>query len=348
MREILSIYKQNLKTLTSLVVLLLISCQTSQIDNISNESPSVESEINIEPEELSFLEVENPVVKEISDFNDIETTFSEDGELDYLKIPELTIDSISSELLEVTSSKYEGELLPLDYKLHPKKKVVKKVPKVKVVKKPKSPPVVTKTSNKVIAPPVVVKKNKSLPKKDEKQVKEEIIKLPPMTVVLGENFVIEMDQTGWIYEDELKGLTFNNKFYAGDKVLFEFVLTDKNIKEVRFSKYSTGDRVQSIIPIEISSSSSPLVKETVVITPQQTTMSLSEKELLELELKNIDKSDNPDEVYFKLAEIYLEEGLLKEAKEYYEYIYDNYPLSLYYEESLEKMEYILNNFLLVR
>ncbi len=237
----------------------------------------------------------------------------------------------------------------------------------------------TKVTTPTIKPIVVVpKKNpvisssKSAPKIPEKAISnpsvtkipqeedsimvidepKEVIILDKRDVLLGKTFNIEMDQTGWIFEKEIEDIKFRNKFYANSKVLFEFLPYKKGLFIIEFVKYTDSGKTFTSIEVNVLDSlateTTPVKNETRTIIPKKTVDRITQKDRLETQMTNIKVEDNPDEVYFKLAEIYYQEGLLKKAKEYYEYIYDNYPFSIYYDRSKEQMQYILDNFLKVR
>jgi len=171
-----------------------------------------------------------------------------------------------------------------------------------------------------------------------------------MDVLVGKSFTIEMDQTGWLYETTLKDLHFENKFYTNDKVLFEFTPQKLGEYLISFVKYTGDSKKYTRVKVNAVVDSPNTIKEenNIVIMPDNIVENLSEKRVLEKALEDLSSYDNPDEIYYKLGLIYFDEGLLKKSKELFEYIYDNYPLSIYYEDAKIKMEYIIDNFLKVR
>lgn len=223
---------------------------------------------------------------------------------------------------------------------------------------PNSKVVVTKKTE--VVEPKTVKKTQTSPVKKVTAVKKIIeptpvkyIELGDLEVVVNKSFTVEMDQSGWLFEKSLDDIRFKNKFYTNSSVLFEFIADSIGDYTLEFSKYRGEEVLYSKILISVVETQNirevfKTTNDGVLITPDEVTEYLTEKELLEKDLQNIKSHKNPDEVYFKLAEIYYDEGLLRKAKEFYEYIYDNYPFSIYYTQAEERMSYIVNNFLKVR
>lgn len=367
MRGTLNTLKPDSKILTSILLLLLfLSCQSNKIESASPEISFVKDEYS---ELLLLPELEKSSIVQVSDERVIYNEIS--GEHSYELVPlvyyDIRVTKVSDELIFISPSVYA--VPPLAAQSKPKAVEVKTVEAVNVVKK-KQPVIVSKVVKNKEGEIKEQKKEKkteikvkNVEEKTQKQLKvedkkissvvskkdlESIIDLPEMNVVSGVSFTVEMDQSGWLYESESSFLEFKNKFYTNDRVLFEFVPLAEGDTDIVFSKYTSGKRELTKIPISIGSDT---LKKTGIkknIKPEQTISSLSVKEHLEHQLEIVDQIENPDEVYFKLAGIYMEEGYIKKSKEFYEYVYDNYPLSLYYEEAREKMDYILDNFLLVR
>lgn len=360
--------KHDLKILISILLLslLLVSCQSYRVESVSQEVVYVEEE-NKEISSLPLLEKDREI--QISDERQTSKINSNKKKykLALLEYEDTRILEISEEVTFFDPIEYDMPSLTVTLKPKVEKvKVVKKVNTQKKASVPKKATVVKKGNASKIVEVESTNKIKNNEKEQKREIKAKVVKnviqsktktnkneaividLPEMSVVLGSSFTVEMDQSGWLYESESNYLEFKNKFYTNNRVLFEFVALNEGITNIIFTKYTTGDKEITKIPITIAGEldNKPILQKN--IKPEQTISSLSVKEQLENQLKNIDKIDEPDKVYFKLANIYMEEGYIKKSKEFYEYVYDNYPLSQYYDEARTKMEYILDNFLLVR
>lgn len=342
--------KQDLKRFVSILLFITIffSCQSLKVNSVTktrldNKTESLEYSLPVLEESKGYLVVtrgiEEPVV----------ITEAEESSL---PLPSLLLNDspiVSKAILENVSD--ESELLLPDVK-----KIVKKPkPVKKEVRKSSNTVSVSKKEiiKKIPVKPKTETKKRDLKPEVSKKSDREVLLLGKKDVISGKIFTIEMDQTGWLFEKQVPGIKFENKYFTSDKVLFNFTAFDSGNYIIEFVKYDLKGK--SFSKVEINSIKEEVVKEKVlenkeqvVITPVGTLKRESEKSRLEKDLKNIDRVDNPDEVYFKLANIYYDEGLLKRSKELFEYIYDNYPLSIYYEESEEKMNYIIDNFLKLR
>lgn len=355
MKKTLITLKPNLKTLIKIFILqLFFSCTTLELESVSidiESSESIDQELVVgilpalEPQERTF---------EVSQERENATDEAElEHKIALLEYDFPEIDSVSNET-EFVGSK-DPDLIALDVVVRPKAVIVKKATKKVVpIKKDVTQTTATNKSS-LVKKDSIVQQKQVIPEKkvvkipvEKEEPKETIIEKPIVIGIPGKSFTVEMDQSGWIYENEIKGLKFKNKFYTSDRVLFEFQANSQGKYEILFTKYADGNKSITKVPVEITTSVVLNSEKTEVIKPDQTIKSISLKEELENKLENIDNHNNPDEVYFKLAGIYLEEGYIKKSKEFYEYIYDNYPLSSYYDESKVKMDYILDNFLLVR
>lgn len=163
-------------------------------------------------------------------------------------------------------------------------------------------------------------------------------------------FKIEFDESEWLYSGKDRGVRFKNKFYLKDRVLFEFeALTPGNYK-LLFKRFTGSSVEETHVLVIVSSGTTEEAevksvkeqkKEAVVIQKK-----LSKREELEKALKRGD--EDQDRIYFELAEIYFRDGELKKAKEYYEYVWDNFPFSDYVEEAERQMNFIIDNYLTVR
>lgn len=361
MRRTLNTLKPDLKKFVNFTLLcfILASCKTTELKEVTN---NIEKGDSLIKKEYELPAVESP---------DYSVGFSEEvtkplvlpsPEVDNL--PVLDADSLDnpevSEPIKVVEYS-ESDLSPLEVVI---KSIINTKPKPavkpKVNLKPKAKPLPNaKTKAPIVAVPA---KNSSVTTgSNDKKIepvtieskKRTVIVLSKKDVVVGKVFTIEMDQTGWLYEKQIKGIKFENKYYTSDTVLFKFFAQETGKYTVEFVKYDHEGSVYSTVEVnalDVDSTTERLVEseKSVVITPKKTKKHVSEKSRLEKALADIDSHENPDEVYFKLANIYYDEGLLKKSKELYEYIYDNYPLSQYYDESEEKMNYIIDNFLKVR
>lgn len=376
----MNISKLDLKTLGKLILPLLIlnSCQTIIIEEVSSPVFEPLQKTNVEYE----LPEVNPIVPltYTTDliFNRPQET--ENGELSFLPILKYFISDGPYYSIVTTS------VSPLEYTLPLLKIILPEVkPNIAIVSK--KPTVITKSvaiskpvvivKSKPISKPVVIVKPKSVSKpvviakpkskpvekpvvKSESVVLEKspsiigtsntVIFLEERDVIINKSFTIEMDQTGWLYEENLENLKFENKFYTNNKVLFEFVSNKEGSYNIHFVKYNLEEVEYSSVKINVLENTPLIVsdKESLVIVPENILEDISDKKQLEKDLEDIVNQNNPDHIYFKLAEIYFEEGLLKKSKEYYEYVYDNYPLSIYYDDAKVKMEYIIDNFLKFR
>lgn len=356
--------KLDLKILDNFILFILLlftSCQTVTIDNVSVNR---EDPVYVNPIEFELPELEK--VKPITFDTSITFTRPESGpyseikSLPLLKYGIFDKPEYSLVLKEVFSREFSLPLLSIIYPKKVEPVVVKKVvikPSVVeniVIKTPVVIPSKTNSNKKVvvISKPRVTLKNETT-KVVQKKIEEpilDIIFLDERDVLVNKSFTIEMDQTGWLYEESLENLHFENKFYTNNKVLFEFVPEESGTYNLNFVKYTVDGAKYSRVKVNalLKTEAITTTKKNFIITPDIVLEGISEKKRLETDLLEIKNKKNPDEIYFKLAEIYFAEGLIKKSKEYYEYVYDNYPLSIYYEDAKDKTEYIINNFLKVR
>lgn len=358
-KEILITLRSDLKILISILLTLFLSCQSVEISSYSDEFEMTSAKLNRESE-LIVLEWSSSLYIRYSDIykhlDDI--TYNEESSLPLPHFKPLDRPMVISGFQFYEVDEYLLEI-PLFVKLE--KPIVPKVTaKEIVVLKPKPVEVVATVEPQKTAETIIVKQIK--PEKSESAVevvnttpkREEVfVELGDMEVLIGIGFTVEMDQSGWLYEKSVEHISFNNKFYTNSSVLFEFVADKSGDYTLEFSKYSSGSveysRMEiSAVEIPKTASTNREGEEVLIITPEEVTEYLSEKDRLEEQMLNIGKTEDPDVVYFRLAEIYYEEGLLRKAKEYYEYIYDNYPFSIHYAEAEKRMSYIINNFLKVR
>lgn len=361
--------KQDLKIYASLIVaLLLFSCQSTGIDRVSSLR------------EDSFLGFSEEILPEPKEIDTLNLTYSYPrGNIEnYIPIynplvPDYTMPFVTEYSSSLIVEEFTETDLPELKFVKPEVSVVKpvvkpavisvdKIEKIEKIEKvepaPAKPDKTQVVAVKSTTSPEAAVNNKQIQiitvdnsanKNSVNNNSKNIIYLKEMDVITGKSFTVEMDQTGWLYEESIKNIHFQNKFYTSDKVLFEFYPEQSGNYTISFIKYTREGEKYTKVKIN-SLTDTPAVekRDQVVIVPESIKSGITEKETLEKALFNIKNSKNPDEVYFKLAQIYYEEGLLRKSKEYYEYIYDNYPLSIYYDEAREKMEYIINNFLKVR
>lgn len=353
MRRILIFLKLDLKILDKVTFIFFIifisSCQSLKVDHVSNIIETPKSVKNSEVD-LPYIQDYEPLALNVSP---VITLPPNEQKQDKPIFPLLAFEDLekpwfSLETIETTNNEYS---LPL---LLPLKSIEKNIIAIPIVTKPAVvKPVVTEKpvviGKPVVINPVVVNKPIVIESKDSESTDDNVFILNDMKVFYGKSFTIEMDQSGWLYEDEIKNLQFKNKFYTNNKVLFEFFAMMPGDYDIEFSKYTDSGTSYSRVNVNVVDDvfSEEVIEdgEPLTIVPEDIKKSISEKSRLESQLKNIDTVSNPDEVYFKLGQIYFDEGLLKKSKEYFEFVYDNYPLSIYYEEAKDKMDYIINNFL---
>ncbi len=384
MIKILIFLKLNLKTLGSLLTLfLLASCVSSRGEFVYYQNSEIEENF-LKEEILPDLEPDSSEIKievyslDIKGFNNkieemgalpellykkekltYNTSINLKPRLNEYNLPLLAPTYINDnpDFFNIISSYYEINETSITENtwLLPEVKPVavekKRVPVIKPVVKKEEPKVVIKTEteeNSKIKTEKAVTVNVEPVKKAIEN--ENITFKDSKSVILGKSFTIEMDQTGWLIEDLTPFVNFENKFYTKDKVLFEFFPNKSGNFNIEFVKYGIKGKELGLVNLMVmeKDDTTKESEEPKVIVPSIVKESISEKERLEREMANIDSSKEPDLVYFKLAEIYYEEGLIKKAKEYYEYVYDNYPFSIFYDKSKEKMNFILENFLKVR
>lgn len=353
MRRILIFLKLDLKILDKVIfiffIVLFSSCQTLKVNKVSN---IIETPISVENSEvdLPYIQDYKPLDLDVSP---VMTLPPNDLKKDSPFFPLLAFEDLktpwfSLETNEITNSEYSLPiLLPLE---KTDENII--IPPI-VTKQVAVKPVVTEKpvviGKPVVINPIVVHKPIVIESKETESTDSNVFILNDMNVFYGKSFTIEMDQSGWLYEGEIKNLQFKNKFYTNNKVLFEFFAMMPGDYDIEFSKYTDSgtsySRVNVHVVDDIFSEDVTEDGEPLTIVPEDIKKSISEKSRLESQLKNIDSVNNPDEIYFKLGQIYFDEGLLKKSKEYFEFVYDNYPLSIYYEEAKDKMDYIINNFL---
>ena len=357
MRRILSSLKLDLKILDSLFFLLFIilitSCQTVTLHQVSKEVESPQLTKNPEYK-LPLIDTGDPlniITSNISLSPDDDRREFKNN-LPTLEFEPMEKPNFTREMETTSYSNYS--LPPLEVVVEPEPVVAKSViVKPTVTNNVVSKPVVTKpaVSTSVITKPTVTAKTESEPLVSKPSAEESnITDLDEIEVFYGKSFTVEMDQSGWLYEKEIENLQFKNKFYTNNKVLFEFFTNIPGEYNLEFSKYTESGKSISRVKVKVLDKeiiADEVVKsESETIIPEVIQKTISAKSRLEADLENIQNVSNPDEVYFKLAEIYFDEGQVRKSKEYYEYVYDNYPLSIYYDKAKRKMDYIINNFLI--